>query len=141
MVKRRIHTDAVGGKAEILQPLGYRNGTYSSLFRKRWAFAGVTLMILFFFVASAESGMVYGGIFGVDQELQVGDTLSLFNEKGVRLEAKIKVDEYKGYTINLPQGIYRVEFNKSGNTWEAWIQSFPQSIRQDINFQKKVREK
>jgi hypothetical protein len=101
---------------------------------KKWKIVSLSFAIVLYFVISAEAGMVYGHLYGAEGYFQPSDTFTLTEEKGNRFS--VTTDENKGYSINIPPGIYKVEFKKGGNVWEAWIQSLPDAVGQDIYLQK-----
>lgn len=100
--------------------------------------ACVMLLLFLAFPVPAEAGMVYGRIHGAKAELQPEDTLVFKDKKGNQYRAK--VDKYKGYSIVLPEGLYGVEFEKHGTLWAGSIQSFPDTVRQDIYLKKQIKE-
>jgi hypothetical protein len=86
------------------------------------------LLIFIFAVCLAlpvDADMVYGRIYGAD--VRPGDVLFL-SKDGREPKIRATVDANRGYSITIPTGLYKVEFNNM----EAWIQSFPQPARQDI---------
>jgi hypothetical protein len=129
MVKVRFHRDGVDRKKELLQPLGDGNGISGRLFRKRWMISGMTLIMFLFSAISAEAGMVYGRVSGVEGGVFTPeDTFEIYDSQNRRLK-EVRTDSEGGYSVLLPEGVFRVIYH---NTWEAWIQSTPSAVRQDI---------
>lgn len=131
MVKLRFHKDAVGRKTEILQTLGHQNGIYGSPFRKRWAIAGVTLIILFFSAVSAEAGMVYGRI-SKEGGFILGNRTFVLMDENRKNSVNVQTDPQGNYSIMIPPGVYRVRYTDEAGEWEAQVWSYPNATQQDI---------
>jgi hypothetical protein len=100
----------------------------------KWRIVCLVFTLILCFTISAEAGMVYGHLYGAEGYFQPSDTFTLTDEKGNRFS--VTTDENKGYSITIPPRIYKVEFKKGGAVWEAWIQSLPDAVGQDIYLQK-----
>ena len=135
MVKLRVYTDAVGRNIEILQPLGYRNGTSGSPFRKRWAVAGVPLIILFLFVASAESGVVYGRI--SKENVILGNRTFVLIDESKGNSVNVQTDLRGNYSVMIPAGVYRARYTDEVGEWEAQVWSYPNATQQDIQLRRR----
>jgi hypothetical protein len=138
MSKQRIHVHLLHKKMNVHPDIKLRHRFYRGRVDKKGRICILVLSFVFCLVVSSEAGMVYGRVFAEDRPLKRGDTLTFFDEKKNPLGATT-VDERGGYTISVPQGIYRVEFRRDDSVWEGWIQSTPQSVRQDIYLKKMMR--
>ncbi len=82
-------------------------------------------------VVPVEAGQVYGRVYDKEGKFPPGGffTLTDKNEKSY----PVKTDKYRGYSIIIPEGIYKVNYQANNNqSFEAWIKSFQNSVRQDI---------
>src|SRR5262252_1416571 len=98
----------------------------------------LTLLILIIYTTvPAEAGMVYGHIYG--EMKSVNPEITIEDSKGNEVkDVKVTIDKYKNYSVFILPGVYKITFKDQNNTWEAVIQSYPQTIRQDM-YLKKVR--
>jgi hypothetical protein len=138
MSGQRIHVHLLHRKMNVRLDIKSKQGLFRPRVDKSWGICVLLLGFLFCLVVSSEAGMVYGRVSAEDRPLKREDTITFFDEKKNLLGATT-VDERGGYTISLPQGIFRVEFRGDGGVWEGWIQSTPQSVRQDIYLKKMMR--
>ncbi len=138
MSKRKSYFFEGYEKTNILLTIKPKYGFSRRGVDKKWGIWMMAVGFLFCLVVSSEAGMVYGRVSAEDRPLKRGDTLTFFDEKKNAL-GTTSVDERGGYTISLPQGIFRVELKGDGGVWEGWIQSTPQSVRQDIYLKKMMR--
>jgi len=136
MVKLRFHTDVVGRRREILQTLGDQNRISGSPFHKRWAIAGVTLIILFFSAVSGEAGMVYGRISKEGGFILANRTFVLMDENR-KNSVNVQTDRQGNYSIMIPPGVYRVRFTDEAGEWEAQVRSYPNASQQDIQLRRR----
>ena len=94
----------------------------------------MTVGFLFCFSVSSEAGMVYGRVLGVDGgTFTPGDTFAVYNSQNKKLQ-DVRTDSERGYSVLLPEGVFRVVYR---DTWEAWIQSTPNAVRQDFFLRRK----
>jgi hypothetical protein len=96
---------------------------------KKWWIWMMAVGFLFYFSVSSEAGMVYGRVLGVEGGVFTpGDTLAVYDSQNRKLQ-DVRTDSERGYSVLLPEGVFRVVYR---DTWEAWIQSTPSAVRQDV---------
>jgi hypothetical protein len=98
----------------------------------KWIFAGLGFGLLLSFPPSSEGGMVYGRVYSPQGIFRPGDRFELYDTSGKKVR-DVATGSDGSYNLNIPEGTYRVQFTKGGETWQAWIESFPQAVRQDIH--------
>ena len=96
------------------------------------------LLFSLFFVATANAGLVYGHVYDESGKSVINKQLAFrelqdYNKNGKLEEFKTATDANGYYSVSLPPGMYRVECEGK----EAFIQSHPQPLKQDIVLRKK----
>jgi hypothetical protein len=85
----------------------------------------------------AKGDLVYGRVYGAEGKFQPRNAFTLKDSTG-RTVQEVKTDEYKGYSVFLSPGTYKVEFTDKDNAlWVGEIESYPQPVRQDIHLKKR----
>jgi Prealbumin-like fold domain len=103
---------------------------------RKWIVIILDAGFLLSFSLSAEAGMVYGRVYSPQGIFGPGDRFELYDTSGKKVR-DVATDTDGSYNLNIPEGTYRVQFTKVGRTWQAWIESFPQAIRQDVKLMPK----
>ncbi len=99
----------------------------------KWWIWMMAVGFLFCFSLSSEAGMVYGRVSGGN--FRPGGTLAIYDSQNRKVK-DVPTDSRGGYSVLLPEGVFRVEYS---DAWEAWIQSTPSAVRQDIYLKPKGR--
>ncbi len=106
------------------------------MFRTRWntlwvtgTSVALTAVLALFWPIPADAGLVSGRVNDGKGKFPPSGMLRVKDSKGKVVKDSLKTDEFRGYSIFLPPGLYTVEF-PDGRT--AVIQSHPEPIRQDI---------
>lgn len=105
----------------------------------KWIIVCLAFTLAFCLAIPAEADMVYGRVYDETGRLQCGEKFTIKGKdpNGNIFSVEVSTDKGDGsYRISIPPGTYKVEFIKNNDTLEAWIQSFPQPIRQDIYLKK-----
>jgi hypothetical protein len=121
-------------KTDILSAIESKHRFFRGGVNKKWGIWVVVVGFLFCFSLSSEAGMVYGRVSGVEGGVFTpGDTFEIYDSQNRKLK-DVQTDSGGGYSVLLPEGVFRVVYR---NRWEAWIQSTPSAVRQDIYLKSK----
>lgn len=96
-----------------------------------WTFAVLAFLTSLCVASPAEAGLVYGQVFAEGATVEPGDVLELFDSKGNPLPLTIRVGQGGAYSVNLPEGVFRVRLKKHP-TFEGGIWSYPRPAKQDL---------
>ncbi len=95
------------------------------------------LLLAACFALPARADLVSGRVSGAEGKFQPKDSFVVKDSAG-KVVKEVKTDEYKGFSVFLQPGTYKVEFvDKDKGVWQAPLQSYPQAARQDVEFKKK----
>jgi hypothetical protein len=95
------------------------------------------LLLAASFALPARADLVSGRVSGAEGKFEPKDTLVVKNSDG-KVVKEVKTDEYKGFSVFLQPGSYKVEFvDKDKVVWESTLESYPQPARQDIELKKR----
>jgi hypothetical protein len=121
-------------KTNILSAVKSKHGFFRRGGGKKWRIWMMAVGFLFCFSLSSEAGMVYGRVLGVDGGVFTpGDTFAVYDSQNRKVQ-DVRTDSERGYSVLLPEGVFRVVYR---DTWQAWIQSTPNAVRQDFFLKRK----
>jgi hypothetical protein len=122
MIKKKNFENAVKGMTGRI--FHFRHGS-------RWAIVTIAVTLLLGFAVHAKADLVYGRVYEAEGKFPPEGTFTLINNQDKK-EYIVKTDGDRGYSIVIPQGIYKVEFKQGDISWEAEIRSVSAPIQQDI---------
>lgn len=100
---------------------------------------GLLVLMAVSFALPARGDLVSGRVSGAADKFEAKDSFVVKDSTG-KVVKEVKTDEYKGFSVFLQPGSYKVEFvDKDKKVWEATLDSYPQPARQDIELKSKKK--